>query len=65
MKKIYFSILNFSDKDDNEYNDEYDDEDNDLIFFVYNPNIIHYIYPFFLTFYEKEHLTLKFKVSNE
>lgn len=62
---FYFKFLNFSDKDDNEYNDEYDDEDNDLIFFVYNPNIIHYIYPFFLTFYEKEHLTLKFKVSNE
>ena len=29
---FYFKFLNFSDKDDNEYNDEYDDEDNDLIF---------------------------------
>ena len=58
---FYFKLLNFSEKDDNEY----DDEDNDLIFFVYNPNKICDIDPFFLTFYEKEHLTLKFKVSNE
>jgi hypothetical protein len=66
---FYFKLLNSSYKDDNEYDneydDEYDDEDNDLIFFVYNPNNICEIDFFFLTFYEKEHLTLNFLISND
>jgi hypothetical protein len=63
---FYFKLLNSSSyKDDNEYDDEY----NDLIFFVYNPNNIfelqdYYHDPFFLTFYEKENLILTFIVPN-